>query len=51
MPSEAMTRVSPTRKLLCMTLSFQPGGSGIAGGSGLSAKRISISGTAPIARW
>ncbi len=51
MPSEAITRVAPTWKLLCMTLSAQPGGSGIGGGSGLSLKLIRISGTAPIARW
>ena len=42
-PSEAITVVSPMRKLACITLFSVPGGSMPGGGSpGLSLKRISI---------
>src|SRR5262245_26917713 len=49
-PSEAITVVSPMRKLVCMTLFSEPGGTMPgAGGSGLSLKRMSIVTSAPSA--
>jgi hypothetical protein len=47
-PSEAITVVSPMRKLVCMTLYSEPGGTMPGGGgSGLSLKRMSIVTSAP----
>src|SRR6266404_8123395 len=51
-PSDAITVVSPMRRLACMTLFSEPGGTiPGGGGSGLSLKRISIVVSAPSASW
>jgi hypothetical protein len=49
-PSEAITVVSPMRRLACMTLASEPGGTiPGGGGSGLSWNRISMVTSAPSA--
>ena len=49
-PSDAITIVSPMRRLACMTLFSEPGGTMPGGGgSGLSLKRISMVVSAPSA--
>jgi hypothetical protein len=51
MESDAITSVSPIRKLQPLTLSSQSGGSGMCGDWTLSLKRISTYGCASMARW
>jgi hypothetical protein len=51
MPSDAMSSVSPVRKLQSMTLPSPSGGSGMCGGSRHYLKRSSTFSCASMARW